>query len=45
VDNVVLIGVLKTFPSDLHDEELNQIGEVHLKKVILLKIFKLGADR
>ena len=39
----MIISGLKTLPSDLHDEELDKVGEVHLQKVILLHILELWA--
>jgi hypothetical protein len=42
-ENIMLISGLKALLSDLHDEELDKVGEVHLQKVILLHILELWA--
>jgi hypothetical protein len=42
--NEALIALFEGFVAQLHDEELGQIGEVHLQEVVLLEILKLGAN-
>ena len=44
VVNVVLVARFQAFPAELHEEELNQVGEVHFQEVVLLEILEFGTD-
>lgn len=39
-----LIALFQGLVAELHDEELDKVGEVHLQEVILLQLLEFGAN-